>query len=357
MQGKSVSLAGAPAYYARVGRGWINQLGRLRGPRAALIALSVALTVVFAYIAVRNARLDKVWSAWRASNYWWLLPSFALLAVSVGLRVWRWWLLFAPGRRPGMGPLAKATLLGLFFNTILPARAGEVTRILALKSYAGTSRAETTGTIVVDRLFDILVLLGLLFVSVPWLPHVRWLRAAAIIGIVALVCILALAVLSAMLVRKRATRLHTLLGKLPLLNEVLVGRITQAFVQGLGAIRRPGQAAAALACTVVSWLVLGVSFWCLMIGFRLHLPLLAGLLVVIATGLAFIIPAAPAAAGVFEAAGLAATSAYGVPTSRALAYVLVLHVLNVLPYLVAGVIVLASGRAPQRLRPRFSIGR
>jgi uncharacterized membrane protein YbhN (UPF0104 family) len=92
-----------------------------------------------------------------------------------------------------------------------------------------------------------------------------------------------------------------------------------------------------------------------MIGFRLQLPLLAGLLVVIATGLGFIIPAAPAAVGVFEAAGLVATSAYEVPTSRALAYLLVLHVINVVPYLLAGLVVLSSGRTTHRLRPRFSI--
>jgi uncharacterized membrane protein YbhN (UPF0104 family) len=79
-----------------------------------------------------------------------------------------------------------------------------------------------------------------------------------------------------------------------------------------------------------------------MIGFDLGLPPLAGLLVVIATGLAFIIPAAPAAVGVFEAAGLAVTSAYDVPRSQAFAYVLVLHLLNLIPYLLAGLLLLAA---------------
>jgi hypothetical protein len=80
-----------------------------------------------------------------------------------------------------------------------------------------------------------------------------------------------------------------------------------------------------------------------MLGFHLGLPPAAGLLVVIATGLAFIVPAAPAAVGVFEAAGLTALSAYGIARSQAFAYVVVLHLLNFVPFIVAGVVVLALG--------------
>jgi uncharacterized membrane protein YbhN (UPF0104 family) len=68
------------------------------------------------------------------------------------------------------------------------------------------------------------------------------------------------------------------------------------------------------------------------------------MLIAIATGLSFVIPAAPGGVGVFEAAGLAATGAYGVSQSRALAYVLVLHAVNVVPFMIAGLVVLATGR-------------
>jgi hypothetical protein len=50
--------------------------------------------------------------------------------------------------------VGKATVLGYFFNSILPVPAGEAARIVALKHYAGTSRAEATGTVVVERVLD-----------------------------------------------------------------------------------------------------------------------------------------------------------------------------------------------------------
>ena len=72
-----------------------------------------------------------------------------------------------------MGPALRASIVGSFFNTVLPARAGEAARVLALttgsEDVAGRRRRPT---IVVERAYDVLSLLVLLFVAVPWLPQV-----------------------------------------------------------------------------------------------------------------------------------------------------------------------------------------
>jgi len=60
---------------------------------------------------------------------------------------------------------------------------------------------------------------------------------------------------------------------------------------------------------------------------------LAGLLVVIAVGLAMILPSPPAALGVFEGATVVAVQAYDVPHADALSFGLVLHALNFLPFI------------------------
>jgi uncharacterized membrane protein YbhN (UPF0104 family) len=53
-----------------------------------------------------------------------------------------------------------------------------------------------------------------------------------------------------------------------------------------------------------------------------------------------ILPSSPAALGVFEAATVVALKAFGLDDSLALSYALVLHALNLFPYLVAGPLVL-----------------
>jgi len=115
----------------------------------------------------------------------------------------------------------------------------------------------------------------------------------------------------------------------------------------LAAVRRPRVALVALAWTMLSWLALALSAWLVLVGFDLGLSPLAGLLVVVAINLALILPSAPAAVGVFEAATVVALSAFGVTTSTALSAALVLHLLNFVPYLAAGGVVLhllARGR-------------
>jgi uncharacterized membrane protein YbhN (UPF0104 family) len=89
--------------------------------------------------------------------------------------------------------------------------------------------------------------------------------------------------------------------------------------------------------------VLGFSFWILMQGFDLHLSIAAGMLVVVAINLSLVLPSSPAALGVFEAATVVALRAFKVPQADALSYALVLHLLNFVPFLVIGVVLLGPG--------------
>ena len=84
----------------------------------------------------------------------------------------RWRSLFAPPSRPSVKVITHANLIGYLFNTILPTRAGEAARVIAIRR-AGGSPAEATGKVVVEGVYDVLSLLVLLFVTTPWLPHVR----------------------------------------------------------------------------------------------------------------------------------------------------------------------------------------
>ena len=297
--------------------------------RWAAVLGTLSISAVFGYFALRDVRWAATWRAFGRTNYWWLLPTLVTIGVWTVIRAARWQSFFRREERPDLIALTKATVLGLFFNNILPARAGEAARVVALRSYSGTRMPESAATIVVERLFDVLGLFALLFLFSPWLPHVTWLRAAGFGSIAAIGLVVALIGLGVYLERRPAGS-HRFASTLASLQH------------GLAALRRPGQAAIAVVWTLGSWVVLGIGFWFLAIGFHLGLSALGGILVAIAVGLSFLIPAAPAGLGVFEAAGLAVASAYGISSSQALAYVLVLHAVNVIPYLVAGVVVLGS---------------
>jgi glycosyltransferase 2 family protein len=305
-----------------------------------MTVLGTAVTLVSAYLALRNVDFAEVWDTLKSSEYWWLLPALAVMALSIVVRVVRWRFLFVRDRRPPFWPLTEALLIGHFFNTVLPARAGDLARVGAINIRAGTSKAEALATVVVERVFDVLALLLLLFVALPWLPEVTWVRTAAI---VAVILGIGFAVCVAVLTLYGERPLHFLmkpLGRLPFLSEHRLEHAAANLSTGLMGLRRAHLGGISFLLTLISWLLFALSFWIVTFCFDLGLPFGAGLLVVIATGFSLALPAAPAGIGVFEAATVVALSAYGVPKSEALSYALVLHALNIIPFLVAGGLIL-----------------
>jgi uncharacterized protein (TIRG00374 family) len=312
--------------------------------------LGLLVTVLFSYLAVRNVDPAEAWAAVRSSDPWWLVPALATLVVAVLIRAIRWRFLFPAETRPPLTDTSCALLVGYFFNNVLPARAGEAARVVALNRRCGNSRAELAATVVVERVFDVVSLVVLLFAVSPWLPDVSWAGGAAILaGVLGAGCVLL--VLGVAVWGERPFRLLLRpVALLPFFAEERLAGAALNLVGGLAAIRRPRLAAAAFLWTTLSWLALGLSTWFVLRAFHLGLSPLAGLLVVIAVNLALVLPSSPAAVGVFEAATLVALSAYGVATSRALPAALVLHLLNFVPYLVAGPVVLHGVRRDPRTR-------
>jgi uncharacterized membrane protein YbhN (UPF0104 family) len=121
-------------------------------------------------------------------------------------------------------------------------------------------------------------------------------------------------------------------------------------MRGLVALREPRVALRGMALTLASWVVLGFSFWILTAALRLDVPVVAGMLVVVAINLSLVLPSSPAALGVFEAATVVALRAFDVPQAEALSYALVLHLLNLVPFLVIGAALLGPGALRRGVR-------
>ncbi len=311
--------------------------------RSVLAWAGLAVSGLFAYLALRNVDLGEAWRALRGTEYAWLAPALALMFGAFFLRVLRWQSLFRAERRPRFRPTARALFIGYFFNNVLPARAGEVARTAALNRLTRVPVAETAATVLVERAFDVLSLLVLLFVTAPWLPHVSWLKGAAVLAALLAAGLAGLILLLARYGDRPLRFVFKPLARVPFVPVSSAERAPDDFLKGAVGLLRAGTGLVAFALTCLSWIVLAIGFWLVMVAFHLGLSPLAGLLVVIAIGLAMILPSSPAALGVFEGATLVAVTAYGIDNSRALSFALVLHALNFLPFIVIGVPLL--GRA------------
>ena len=316
--------------------------------RSVLFVFGLAVSLFFGYLAVRDIRPADTWQAFVDTDYVWLVPGTALFGLAFVVRAVRWQALFTPARRPALWPVVQSLFVGYLANNLLPVRAGEAARVVALNKLSRTSVAESTATVLVERAFDVLSLLLLLFLMLPWLPQIAWMQTAALLALFLLV---ALAILAGVFMRYGDRPLHFLvrpLGRFSFLPRDSIARAPANFLHGMAGILNARVGFIAFAWTTLSWLVLGVSFWCVMEAFHLELSPLAGLLVVIAIGLAMILPSSPAALGVFEGATVLVLAAYSIDSSTALSYALVLHAMNFLPFIVVALLV-AGVRRTRRI--------
>jgi uncharacterized protein (TIRG00374 family) len=318
----------------------------LTGPRTKprsrllLYLVTIVVTVLFSYVALSGINFKEVWEALRSCDYWWLIP--ALIAFGLGdiARALRWRSLFAPGRRPRRGPALNATMIGYFYNNIMPARAGEAARVVVLTRRGSVALVETVGTIVVERLYDLVAILAIFFLAQPWLPHVSWLRAAAIAAIALAVVIVSIAAALVVYGDRPLRLLLRPLGRLSLFSGDRLERTIVELAHGLSGLRNRQVAVEASLWTVAAWMLTALCAYSVSVAFQLHLPFACGILVAVAVGLSMILPSPPAALGVFEGAAILALRAYGLPKSEILPFALVLHAVNFVPFVLVGIFLL-----------------
>jgi uncharacterized protein (TIRG00374 family) len=300
----------------------------------------VLVSLVFIYLTFRSIDFAALRDALARIDIWFFAPALLVLAVAIVLRAVRWRILFSLEHRPSMAAVTSALLVGYLFNSILPARAGEAARVVFLNQRAGTPRFEALGTVAAERAVDVLSLLALLFAVSPVLPSVDWLPRVLVLGGVLFAAVGAAFVAFALYGERPARFVLRPLGMLPWMSEERIRLAAVSLVRGLAVFRRPSIALPVFGLTAVSWLLIAASSWLCMEAFHLALGFSAGVLVVVAVNLAMIIPSGPGALGVFEAATLAALLPYHVVRATALSYALLLHALNLIPFIVVGYIAL-----------------
>ncbi len=333
---------GEPTTASPAPGGMGSRLRRLHVKRSRLLLnlVTVVVTLVFAYIAFSGINLSLAWRSLRSSDYWWIVAALVAFGLGDLTRAMRWRSLFARGRRPPPGAVTNAMMVGYLYNNIMPARAGEAARVVVLTQRSDTAPVEIVGTVVLERLYDVLGILVLFFAAEPWLPHVSWFGAAALAAIVLAVLIATAAIVLAVYGDRPLRLLLRPLKRLSLFSGERLEHTLDELVHGLSGLRHPRLALEAFAWTIVSWLLTATCAYFVTVAFHLHLPFAAGILVAVAIGAGMILPSSPAAVGVFEGAALIALNAYSIPHSSALPCALVLHLVNFVPFVAVGVFLL-----------------
>jgi len=295
--------------------------------------LGIAISAVFLYLALRSLHLGEVWQALKTARYLWLLPGIAVYFMGVWVRTWRWHYLLRPLKKiptTGMFPIVTIGYMG---NNIFPARAGEVLRAAILRDREGVSISASLATIVVERIFDAVVMLGFVFFNLGALENLTHnsgfignIQQLAVWGSIIFIGALVVFLLAAMfpLVTERIV-LKLIDRVVPLRIREKTRGIALKFLAGLESLRSPRDALMVFLTTILIWLFETGKYWFVMQGFDFQVSFFALMLMNGIVNLATTLPSAPGYIGTFDAPGIAVLVAYGVPAEIAAGYTLVLH--------------------------------
>jgi uncharacterized protein (TIRG00374 family) len=308
--------------------------------------LGVLISVIFVWYSVQGLKLDEFWSSVSHANYWWILPGIAVYFVAVWARAWRWHYLLKPIKKISTSTMFPIVAIGYMGNNIYPARAGEVLRAVVLKRREGVPVSASLATVIVERIFDGVVMLAFVFLNLSELARLTGgsgklgdidIQQVAILGTGAFIGALVIFLLAAMFPAVTAQIGQWFIDKvLPEKLREKVSGIMHKFLDGLASLRSPLNILMVFLTSAVIWLLEVGKYWFVMHAFNFEVSFFALMLMNGIVNLMTTLPGAPGYIGTFDGPGIAVLVAYGVAQATATGYTLVLHVALWLPITLLG---------------------
>lgn len=299
----------------------------------------LGITAACLWLTLRRVHFDEMARAARHLQWLWLVVALLALAAGYSARIHRWWWMlrtYSPSvqLRSCVWPL----LAGFAVNNVVPFRAGDALRIVGFCKELNTPAVRLLGSLLIERILDLSVLLIFLLVGMADLGAQQlpagYLRIAVLVTVVGAggwTCLLWM-----------GDHLESLLLKIcrvRIWGDALGAKVAQHvqhLFAALSLVRVPGAALKLLAMSGVVWSCEGGVFAAIAAGLG-YGGRGVGPWFALATGsLATMIPSSPGYVGTFDLFTLSGFAAYGVATASAVAMTLVIHLLLWLPITAAG---------------------
>ena len=317
------------------------------------IMVSIGLAAGLLYLFLKNLDFAKVGEAIASADPWAIGGAVLLSLLNIPIRSWRWTRLVRHVGAVSLRDSISATCIGFAATTLLPARAGEVIRPVALSRKTRLPVAPLLASIGLERLVDLVAIL-LLFVIYAlggWAPAgmtgdegLRFAllrRSALIVGAGTVAALAVLGVLAAF-PERRERLLAKAVGILPDRVGSKILPLLSGFLKGFDAIKSGGDAAAIGLSSALLWLVISLQIHVSLRAFGLVHPFPVAFFVLTWGVLGLAIPTPGGVGGYHKAVAYALTGFYAAEASTAAAFALVSHVISFVPITVIGLVFLAG---------------
>ncbi|MDR1196467.1 MAG: flippase-like domain-containing protein [Endomicrobium sp.] len=299
------------------------------------ILIGCLFSAVLIFLTLRQVNFKESFELIKNANYFILLPGVLIYVLTYILRGIRYYFMLLPVKKTRLFQNFPYTILGFFMNNIIPLRIGELIRAKVTGERLQISRSSVFGTIVIERLMDVIIFVLLFFVIMAVLPFPDFIKNSFYIsGIV-----FGAALFILFLISKNKIKASAVMSKIPMPAKIknLALELLNKFAGGLIILRKPGIFSAAVLVSILIWVSESLFLVITAYACGISISVIGGIFVVIIIGIGAIIPTAPGYIGAFEFMGVTALSALSVDKDAAFACIAIYHFLQLMTIFTLGI--------------------
>jgi glycosyltransferase 2 family protein len=319
-----------------------------------IVPLVIVIVALVYFAKKANINPQQTWAAIRTANVYLLLAAFSIYYLSFPIRTLRWRLLLqnvgytkANGvELPKFWKLLEIIYISWFANVIVPAKLGDLYRAYLLRKETELPATRTFGTVLAERLLDLIVLL-LIFIPAVMISLHENLPSQLQLGLKITMAVVIIGIIALFLLRMFPTQIARLV------PQRFRGHYNHLQEGTLGSFRR---VPTLTSLTVGVWACESLRFFFIALALNLiggnflHI-LTAALFIALGEALLTAIPFTSGGIGLVEGGMLAMIALFTLDSSRAAAAILIDRTISLFSLLAIGLIVfmIAVGRDAAKL--------
>ena len=276
----------------------------------------------FLWITIRGASWDQILRSLSHTKIAWVLAGIGAFTLSYAIKWWRWHLILK-GLDDAVRPGQTLTPFfgGFALNNFLPLRAGEGYRVLSVSNRTSITKTSSLSTLMLDRIFDGLALVGCLAIaapsagSPPLVSHMLQTVTIIFVGGFALFFLLA----HGNHLYERAEAVSHRFHISPLFH------MFYSIVEALRIVKNPLSLLMLILMSAAVWACEATMYLAFARALSIPLGMLQALLILSVVNFGILIPASPAYIGTFEFFTVKAMALYGIGRDSAITFAVLIH--------------------------------
>lgn len=316
----------------------ITSLGPIFSSRYTRLFLGMLIAGISLYLALRRVSFEEVKGAFLHADLFLVSGALASVAVNNLAKAARWkTLLEQESRKVSLAWSLMVILASQALNTLYPARVGDLSRVY-VGGESAPGRAFVLGTVVLEKLFDMLSYVVLFLILFLLIPLPSWVNrsvisfvAIAFAGIGLVLFLVYRLEWFTQLIDRHAHRLP----------DGIQARLRTWLHSGLNSLNIFYNRRALLLVAFWSLLVWATAVFTnqlTLLAVDIRLPMTAPILILVVLQISMSLPAVPGRIGIFEYLCILSLAVFGIPQAPALSYGILLHIVALLPQTLIGLL-------------------